>query len=164
MSLAALRFSGHFGNWREAIVVQSAQFGFAGVEQRSDAVVGEQAEFEGGALDEVVDRFGRAIGDPSAMPVHYGSVPAARGATQVAQLGRAVTVGQILGEFDEVGAGELTPRTSALPRPTNSSQIRVGFASTGASSELGSVKLDSGGPHPRNRRPSARSSPKSRYG
>ena len=73
-------------------------------------VVREAAEPEGGALDaldEVVDRFGRAVGDPGAVPVHDGGVPATEGAAQAAQLRRAVGVGEVGGEFSEVGAGEL---------------------------------------------------------
>lgn len=40
------------------------------------------------------------------MPVHDRVMPAAEGAAQAAQLGRAVGVLQVLGEFAELGAGE----------------------------------------------------------
>ena len=84
--------------------------GFAGVKRGADAVVGEAAEPEGSAFDasgEVVDRFGGAVGEVGAVPVHDRLMPAAEGAAEAAQLGRAVGVGEVVGEFGEVGAGEL---------------------------------------------------------
>ena len=73
-------------------------------------VVREGAESEGSAFDsfyEVVDRFGGSVRDPGAVPVHDRGVPAGQGAAQTAQLGRAVGVAEVVGEFAEVGAGEL---------------------------------------------------------
>ena len=84
--------------------------GFAGIEQRADPVVGEPAQSEGGALgslDEFVHGSGGSVGDPGAVPFHDRVVPAAQGAAQAAQFRRAVGVGEIVGEFAEVGAGEL---------------------------------------------------------
>ena len=77
--------------------------------------MGEPAEAESGALDafyEIVDRLGGAVRNAGAVPVHDRGVPAAEGAAQAAQLRRAVGVGEILGEFAEVGAGELRQSTS----------------------------------------------------
>ena len=72
--MTALRFSAGSDAGEERPV------GFAGVEQGADAVVGEAAESEGGALDaldEIVDRLGGAVGDSGAVPVHDRGVPAA---------------------------------------------------------------------------------------
>ena len=55
--------------------VEEVPVGFAGVEERADAVVREAAESEGGAFDsfhEIVDRFGGSVGDAGVVPIDDG--------------------------------------------------------------------------------------------
>lgn len=72
--------------------------------------MGELAAPEGGAFDgayEIVDRLGGIVGDPGAVPVGDRLMRAAEGATKAAQFRWAIGVGEIGGEFAEVGAGDL---------------------------------------------------------
>ena len=95
---------------RGVIGVEESPVGFAGVEQRPDPVVSESSEPEGGAFDafdQVVDCFGGAVGDPSLMPVDDLVMPTPQRATQPGQLRWTVRVGEVVGEFTQIGAGEL---------------------------------------------------------
>ena len=86
---------------------RSVPVGFVGVEERSDAVVGEPAEPEGDAIDAIVDRLGGTpVADLGAVPVHDRDVPAGQGPTQTAQLRRAIGIGEIVRKCAAVGAGE----------------------------------------------------------
>ena len=84
--------------------------GFAGVEECSDPVVVEVSESKGGAFDafdEVVDCLGGAVSDPRFVPVRDLCMPTPQGAAQLRQLWWAVGVGEVVGEFSQVGVGEL---------------------------------------------------------
>ena len=90
--------------------VEQSPVGFPGVEQSPDPVVGESSETEGGAFDafdEVVHGFGTAVGDPGVVPVDDLVMPTTQGAAQPGQLRWTVTVGEVVGEFTQIGVSEL---------------------------------------------------------
>ena len=62
-----------------------------------DAVESESGAFD--AFDEIVDGFGETVADLGAVPVDDRGVSAAQGLAEAAQLGRAVSVGEVVGEF-----------------------------------------------------------------
>ena len=71
--------------------------------------MGESSEPVGGAFDafdEVVGGFGRAVGNPSVVPVDDLWVSTTQGAAQSGQLRWAVSVGEVVAEFSQVGVGE----------------------------------------------------------
>ena len=61
----------------------------------------------GASFDEIVDGFGRAVGDPCVVPVDDLVMPTTQGATQPGQLRWTVSVGEVVGEFTQIGVGEL---------------------------------------------------------
>ena len=111
--------------------------------------MGEAAESEGGAFDafdEIVDRFGGAVGDPGAVSVYDRGVPATEGAAQPAQPGRAIGVGEIVGEFSEAGA--LLSRADHLDVLQSAQRTRIVTRRRASSSGQPSLP-DSQGPDPR---------------
>ncbi len=84
---------------------ESVPVGPSGVEQDSEPVVAEAAEPEPGALDgldQVVHRFGRAVGDLGAVPRNDLGAPTPQGPPELSEFGGHVAVEEALDEVGQV--------------------------------------------------------------